>query len=752
MVRIRYTLGDGKNNIPTNYYYNLLSSLLLIDINQPVKDCKICYMDQVMYVCDKSDNFFTKDPKSELVITINHKYEYFFPFQDFVYNYDKSWDDRSTTPLFYNPYCCELEISYNTVKKYLIDSRILSLSVSKNYDIIAERITWLQLKAQEELLVYLKRCRSTRVSFGELYERMIGSMTDPISDRFYTRVKNKDDKIFLVGKMNNIYQSYVLDNMVLVAIYMDMLYKFMGNDKGPVYNKLFQSLGRYMYADASNHSFEQIGMSILQDVIIGGVDLVRKNHMISTYDEFDFAPYIEPRVYSCSGYGHIGRRSLNPITFSPLTSQGADLLLSNSIWNMINCYWIINQIHEQLKDNKDHAQYHNYSIYLPKIPSLHKQMDSLNTKSLLIRVLVNHNLYEYMTNMNGDKYRSKAFILFEHAYNYTYRYFYGELALYPNIDSKSSMLINIDGSPMFNTKATSSMIHPISSLGNSVFSGHIQSHVCGVEYNDRHQYTSPIWLRPLYDMELFVRYGIQSHKIPMYTTNRDKTPLWNTMISSQNNSNANNTSLWLMNNNPDRYLLMDTTIPRYRVISGNRLSSSDRNRSYMGDEHLNVMKCSMGTMLCVRCYMISIIHMMASDSRYEYVVCAPTQLENKRFMKEFKYRRIKRFNTTYKDFDNIRVVDTLNLDSSDVSQLNLKYHLCYMMNLKPASSAVSMTTRCYNMMNYKVIDEEYLSDKVKMITFNALSTTFIHDSLRITRDAMDVIGSIIKEDVFGGVI
>ena len=258
MERIRYTLGDGKNNIPTNYYYNLLSSLLLIDINQPVKDCKICYMDQVMYVCDKSDNFFTKDPKSELVITINHKYEYFFSFQDFVYNYDKSWDDRSTTPLFYNPYCCELEISYDTVKKYLIDSRILNLSVSKNYDIIAERITWLQLKAQEEPLVYLKRCRSTRVSFGELYERMIGSMTDPISDRFYTRVKNKDEKIFLVGKMNNIYQSYVLDNMVLVAIYMDMLYKFMGNDKGPVYNKLFQSLGRYMYADASNHSFEQI--------------------------------------------------------------------------------------------------------------------------------------------------------------------------------------------------------------------------------------------------------------------------------------------------------------------------------------------------------------------------------------------------------------------------------------------------------------------------------------------------------------
>lgn len=747
MERIQYRLGDGKNNIPTNYYYNILSSLLMIDINHPNKDCKICYMDQVMYVCDKSDNFFTEDPKSELVNTINHKYEYFFAFQDFVCNYGKQWEDMSTAQLYYNPYCCELEISYDTVKKYLIDSRILSLSVSKNYDIIAEKITWLQLKAQEELLIYLKRCRSSRISFGELYERMIGSMTDPLSDRFYTRITNKDDKIFLVGKMNNIYQSYVLDNMVLVAIYMDMLYKFMGNDKGPVYNKLFQSLGRYMYADASNHSFESIGDTILLDVIHGGVKSVRWNHIISTYDEFDFAPYVEPWVYYRNLYGHVGRRSLEPKGISPLTSQGADLLLSNSIWNMINCYWIINQIHENLKDDKDHSHYHNYSIYLPKIPSLHNPMDKLNTKSLLTKILVNQNLYECMTSMNGDRYRAKAMRLCEHAYYYTYRYSYGELALYPNIDPKSSVLINIDGSPMFDTKATTAM-HPISSLGNSVFNGHIQSHVCGIEYNDRHQYTSPIWLRPLYDMELFVRYGIQSHKIPAYTDNRNKTPMWNAAISFRNNNN--DTNPWLMSN---RYSLMDTMIPRHRIIYGDRLmayNNNNKSKSYTGDAHLNVIKCSIGTMLCVRCYMMSIIHMIASDSRYEYTVCAPTLLENKTFMKEFKYKHGKRFNTTYKDFDNIRVVDTM---ASNASGLESKYRLCYMMNLKPTVSAVSATTRCYEMMTYKISNEEYMpSNKTKMRTFNALSTTFIHDSLRITREAIDVIGSIIKEDMFGGVI
>lgn len=262
MERRIYKLSNSDNKVPTNYIYNLLSSLLLIDINvsDDKKNYKVCYVDQCICVCDRDDTFFTNDKSSPFRTSI--KDCRFYPFTDFVTNYDLSADSKIKNQFYYNPYCAVLYLSNDTVQKYLVDNRIMELSIDDHYDIIAKKITELQLLAQEELLIYLNCYReNNKISFGELYDRMICSMVDPLSDRFYDKVMlTKSNRVYLIGNMNNIYQSYMLDSMVLSVIYLDMVYKFMTNDKGIYYNQLFCNLGRNPYVYLSNfNSYEKIG-------------------------------------------------------------------------------------------------------------------------------------------------------------------------------------------------------------------------------------------------------------------------------------------------------------------------------------------------------------------------------------------------------------------------------------------------------------------------------------------------------------
>lgn len=747
MERKIYKLPNSDNKVPTNYIYNLLSSLLLIDINvsDDKKDCKVCYVDQSICVCDRDDIFFTNDKSSPFRASI--KDCRFYPFIDFVTNYDLDTDSKTKSQFYYNPYCAVLYLSYDTIQKYLVDNRIMELSIDDHYDIIAKKITELQLLAQEELLTYLNYYReNNKMSFGELYDRMICSMVDPLSDRFYDKMMStKSNKVYLIGNMNTIYQSYVLDNMVLSVIYLDMVYKFMTNDKGIYYNQLFCNLGRNPYAHLSNfNSYESVAKSIYYN-------LSNKNtpkREIKASRDYMFAPMVETIVSSNKlVYGYVGRRNLGEVFISPFASNGADLFFSNSICNIASTYWIINKIHSLLKEDKSYTNcYHNYCIYMPKIQTL--TQSSINKKdSMLTRILVNQSIYEYITRDIDKQIKNNKF---------SYMYSYGELAMYPSIDPASSALIDFDELPLHVIKDTTNDASFTSCLGNSVFKGHIQSHVSGVHYNDRHQYMAPIWLRPLYERELFVKYGIQSHKIIKYAKSNNTIRSINFEDPSHNKDNR---SFLLNLNNNNRLHFIDSLNPIDRLNHKDRVMSSIDNQDI--DDNLHIMRCSISTMMCVRCYMISIIHMIASDSKFQYIVSAPTKNETILFKKDFSATSTKTANILFKDFVKLNGVDlTIGLTDVDTNKINNGFYnnVCYVLplscnNIIPSKIFHNYKRICKMMStNSTATKADRHSNIIKCNVFNALSATYIHDSLRISREQIEVLNVIVRGDMFGGVI
>lgn len=746
--------------MPTNYYYNLLGALFLADINNSNKQCRIYYIDHTVLIVDKSDeyNYIGKN----LILGNNCN---FTKYPDFS-------SEDSTKTIMYNPYCMYMDISYSTVKNLLIDSGILEMSVRKNYDIIAKRITVIESCAQEELLKYLEDYRDryleedNTIDFGDLYQEMIVMGANPLSSIFYDRISNQDSE-YLIGNMNSIYRFYILNNILLSMIYLDTVYKFMFNDrKHPIYNEIFKELGAYCKAsfDVDNNNtpfFSNTVSKVLYAIkdhvsISRALDTINGNRDKSMYID---TVYTGQRFVQNVSNILTDTRDSNETPFSATNStvmfmDTKEYFLSNSLYNLVNFGSYINSITYLMKGNDDvnsKNRYQYYYLYLPDIYASICNVNDIKEKHLssdsILNILINNGRYEYMVNHADNKYRHRS-----HRYSTLgsiSEYTYGDLVLYPSIDPTSNTMVDINGLGMFpkdvddviyesNEDAKASIVRS-GVLGSSVFSGHIQSYGNSTMIYDRHQYIAPIWIRPLYERELFNKYGMFTHVINKHCIPYSAGNYQFGLISSS--VSTTNLYPWIVSRGRINTYSM---IPRYRYDMYYDSNVSIR-------DTISVVKCSMATMILVRAYMIGVIHMIVSDGTFKYMVDKPTKSSEKLLKRDFRIIRRKCRNHVYDDLNNISTCSVPMFDYDEGLNGSIYRHAFFVPFISGNDSSIKRHLHCAHLANQNELAKminKIPNNRVKVTAmFDMINEIYIYDSLRITPNMAQMLCNITKRDL-----
>ena len=245
----KYMLFKNKSSIiDNNFYHNLLNGIILADINNRNKECRIYYIDNEIVLCNKNDEIdrsFINGTNESLIESF--ELGFFKETIKFTDNCNKKVKDYNTK-IYYNPHCMVVDVSRDTVQRYLIDSRILELDIDTQYDIISEKITAIMMRAQTELQKYLRRIKKDKkIAFGNLYRRMILSCIDPLDQDqyYYVPIGNKDKITVLIGNMNNLHKRYMLDNIVLAMLYVNTVIRVQIQEEDINYYTFFTNLGEF---------------------------------------------------------------------------------------------------------------------------------------------------------------------------------------------------------------------------------------------------------------------------------------------------------------------------------------------------------------------------------------------------------------------------------------------------------------------------------------------------------------------------
>lgn len=449
--------------------------------------------------------------------------------------------------------------------------------------------------------------------------------------------------------------------------------------------------------------------------------------------------------------------------------------MANTIMNMI---YLSHEFSYDSKKQKHGRFGTKYRMFLPNIKLL-VDKDNLNSIETILKKL---NEFQHINNISIDNYEKMA----EFKFNRRKQLPYGIYALYSSVDNQSTMFVkssedvfidepldyacyaeekndysalyrslpsmffkrygtysnkpNIDNVLLYADKLNNGYVGV---LAHNPFKGHIQAHHHSAYLYNRNGYKSPIWLRPLFNKETFLSGTMQSHvnheyDIGIGMQNSTVGP-FNYIMDDHIHCNAVASDMI----KDVRHMRMNSFgIPFDKKIaafkSQNTTSKVIQNKRYSIVSFLT----SLSSMMLMRLYMVSIIHMIVSDNSDKYMIMAPTKKEDSLFKKCFK-----------ESYKSEKINHCRENSISFIKDFkNISYHK---LPVFPNRSKLVMLSTIFGL-NNRFLGKNHASDlysvtkSVRWVHMNWAYYEYypilIHDSLKLTPDLLMEIGAISRED------
>ena len=559
----------------SNYYINLFNVLLLIDCKNKEKDKSLLYNGIDVYYDDEDNNDIT-NYKEVLEETYNSRGHYIET--PFLLNRIK----------YFNPLVSYIKISKSTFD-LLMDSKVLSIDVDNNYDILIKKINDLILLAQDRLEEYLKDSIDEEYSIYDLYKEYILSYylkeSNGVMDRLYGEV---DSKIYC--KYNEVFKIY-LDTLKLITIYSKYITEFQVSiNSNPTINdkikEVINSLGMF------NISF---------------------NSLINTIDSISYNDSIIQNKFIKNGSSYMNALKSIGYDMNRLKHDSYYLNTMYSIPNSIfNLFSELNSINNLIKKSSSNME--ELVLYRPKFNNL-KKIKERDKLSIISNIISSSNLVS--KKVDEFTYISQTSNSFTYSSVKSINRSYGSLLKYACGDNSEGIITaSYSKRPIYRY----SLLYSI----NSIFDGSIQNDKMYDVFRDNNiKYTSSVWLKPLYKDELLVsktidqthlnvRIAPKSYKVHR----RDNVALTSSMIHYLKMGSLNAfdnfcTFDYFSDNN-----LMNNGIPYLESIeeyNDSRVLASNeyKRKDSKGINNSTFYTIQLGNVFMIRSYIISILEMIS---------------------------------------------------------------------------------------------------------------------------------------------
>lgn len=668
------TFKDGAFFSFTNFYVNLFNILLLLDLDAKEEDKTIELIYNGYSIQRVEDHNISKI--FDYKVVMNDGYDSIKNQKDVSDMFFKYLHLCDNGDIFYkyNPSYMYIKLSEDTYD-LLNRSRILELDNDKNYDIIAEKINKLSIKAQDKLVKYWKQCIKKKYKVYDLFKEYITDLSmDNIINKLFIRIENPFDidHVWLISNYNEMYKKLYLNSLTLMVLYTKYITQF----QNEIVHKLNKSKG---------------------SIILSKIGVFNKRlRKLLTSDKLKGEYFVENGTSLSAKFDSTSSHRFDILNCGP---QNINLLysISNSI---LNLYTSLDAINTILK-TYDNVQ--EIEMYSPNISAHTAQTMSNLTKMISDLASISKLTTHTINGINTEcKYEQSAKFPS-----------YGDYIKYSSTNPFGNREIRVNE---INPILSYLPAHYTHLMSSSIFKGSIQNtrYSSCLSSNQRAQYLSSIWLRPLYDNELITSMTNQRHIALYATLNAYKKE--HSSFTNNIDVNIKRKISYLL----DSEVYTNTTVPPLERFPFN----ATRYREFNGDYNNNLdgtfYTTTLGSMMLLRSYMIGILEMISrtiKPSSLEEL----TSKEKKEFSKFFKKKTISptAFAKNFKE--------TIGVGAHSIQYIKEYEKRC-----------VFIPDNVYS--NYH--EEETLVRERYFQTFHA----FFIDSFKIDNSMLDKICNIAKED------
>ena len=680
----------------TNFYMNLFNILIMIDLNEDdnKKNIALIYNGRDIFIDE--DSYFGKDYKdNSLFYNAMFGQEVTTP-NNYVINRIDHFIQMNTDNRhkYFNVLSNIVYITQSTYNLLInLKTNIFESENLRNYDLLSEDIEYLSVLAQKSLIKYLKN--KTRDKVYKIYDLFkdyilsLESVTD--NEKIYYKfesteilkylpdlnINDKELNYYLVCNYNNLYKLVYIDNLVLIAIYVKCLTAFQlkHSEDSKVKYSLFNIIGLF------NRDF-----MTLKDCITTGKELSLK----------------QERILS-SNY--------------PTNGTDADLI-NNFPINILNMsynttYSIANSIVNLYRFFPDSLKYNDLAVYIP-------HLDNDN----ICKAIYDLSILSFDSELSIRNYQNMFINVYFSRQDYNKKYSFGRFIKFANADISSyyGEKTRYDNQPVGGYNKRGVVCEDVS-FPTSIFKGRYQNINKGMYPNTRIQYTSSVWLRPLFNSELITSYTLLSHF---------------TQLSRPISTNINSSGVTGLRKVATKretlfeFLFNESNSSQYNKLINSEMPISEYDENIKIDNY-NANKVSyqtsLGSVFLMRCYMICLLEYFSRQ--YDIKLIELTDKENKHFKEYFSLiisidsnSLANIFNTNYYEMNNM--------------QLDIKTKDHYNIYQFPEIMTINNNNLTYSNLNFR-----------KRYDADLLASTFylyFNNVFKVTHSMLEQICNIAKED------
>ena len=674
-----------------NFYINLFSIALLMDLdNDSDKDIYILYNHNNKYYFAILDNR-DKEIKQDFDSIVTNFFNVESSLLKVIGN-----DDKEHNNILYDPMRMIVRISYET---FLMLDKILRLDFDHDYDNIIEAINKMQLRAQEKVLNKIREFIHEKQDISNLLKTIISPIEKFMDDSFfykYERTINKKQYIDYIVNYNTQYQYFYIDNLLYMALYYRYMTLFQLNPFNPniTYEKYERLTYKYLMSSLGSIPFQH---NKIFNCIMDISDKRKEKWFEENFNENTATIYNGLRIYSERQYRFSNHKWIaNNIC---IESQ-----LSNSIQNLYNSIFNINNY--IITVNKEAR----LSLYTPSFENLSKK----KFKSKLSRALHNLNYIDYLgRNTNSNRPKSNTI---------NKDTTYGELLLGAAIDTTGNFF---NHTPGYHGKQVDY------NMGFSPFQGYMQSNSHVILNNMHNQYHSSIWLRPLYQDQLY-NVGIMQNHLAPYNLVKTKNKILYNNYDDYNNNNSIHRSIedlyYISYNNKYNYNNAYPNILYTKTLINTSQSLPYYYLNNSNDYNYTYYQLSLASTILIRLYMIGILTTIAKVKNYESLV-----ISDEDYIKEY-FEIINDANSLESLYNNfkkcciIKIKDIIN-NEYDIKCLQRMF--------------IFKITNAYYNTNPFTLKNNYYNKQFFYETFEL----YVNDAMRVNKETLLRIKDIATEDI-----